>query len=243
MTQKNTIFYSVVRYPLFKSYVMKKQILIGFLILITLGLNSQDLKKIIKRNCNRNVSEVYQVRRSDDSTKEGLYQQFFCFISNNIKDYVFDADAQQELVSEMGYYKNGQRDSFWIKKAMPGVIDEQGFYKDGKKMGIWKKVKRVQAGYVHEFYDYTNKTLLEPEVIIKLAYPSYASVNEMDEEVVLSFNVKRDCTIENLKVIKSKGGCDEEAKRKISHLYELNKKYRCMCEEKSTIEKVVFNLE
>lgn len=222
---------------------MKKQILSGFLILITLGLNSQDLKKIIKRNCNRNVSEVYQVRHSDDSTKEGLYQQFFCFISNNIKDYVFDADAQQELVSEMGYYKNGQRDSFWTKKVMPGVIDEQGFYKDGKKMGIWKKVKRVQAGYVHEFYDYTNKTLLEPEVIVKLAYPSYASVNEMDEEVVLLFNVKRDCTIENLKVIKSKGGCDEEAKRKISHLYELNKKYRCLCEEKSIIEKVVFNLE
>jgi hypothetical protein len=222
---------------------MKYLFVSGLCLFFSFSIQCQDLKKIIKKNCNRNVSEVYQVRRSDDSTKEGLYQQFFCFISNNIKDYVFDAEAQQELVSEMGYYKNGQKDSFWIKKAMPGVIDEQGFFIDGKKTGIWKKVKKVKGGYVHEFYDYTNKTLLEPEVIVKLAYPSYASVNEIHEEVVLSFNVKRDCTIENLKVIKSKGGCDEEAKRKISHLYELNKKYRCMCEEKSTIEKVVFNLE
>jgi hypothetical protein len=220
-----------------------KPLLLSIFLLLTMVSYTQDLKKIIKKNCNRNVSEVYQVRRSDDSTKEGLYQQFFCFISNNIKDYVFDAESQLELVSEMGYYKNGQRDSFWTKKAMPGVIDEHGFYIDGKKTGIWKKVKRVQAGYVHEFYDYSNKTLFEPEFIVELAHPSYASVNEMDEEVVLSFNVKKDCTIENLKVIKSKGGCDEEAKRKISHLYELNKKYRCLCEEKSIIEKVVFNLE
>ncbi len=57
---------------------MKKQILSGFLILITLVLNSQDLKKIIKKNCNRNVSEVYQVRRDSEAIKEG-------FIKNSIK--------------------------------------------------------------------------------------------------------------------------------------------------------------
>ena len=108
---------------------MKYLLVSGFCLFFSLSVQGQDLKKIIKKNCNRNVSEVYQVRRSDDSTKEGLYQQFFCFISNKIKDYVFDADAQQELVSEMGYYKKGQRDSFWTKKAMPGVIDEQGFNK------------------------------------------------------------------------------------------------------------------
>jgi hypothetical protein len=39
------------------------------------------------------------------------------------------------------------------------------------------------------------------------------------------------------------GGCDEEAMRKIKRQYELKKAYNCKCEEKSTIEKVVFNLE
>lgn len=219
---------------------MKYLFVSGFCLFFSFSVQSQDLKKIIKRNCNRNVSEVYQVRRIDDSTKEGLYQQFFCFISNNIKDYVFDHEKQQELVSEMGYYKNGKKDSFWTKKAMPGVIDEQGFYKEGKKTGIWKKIKKSQGGYIHEYFDYSNIIEQNPEKIIELAYPARTDENNIEGDVLLSFHVYRNCSIDNLKVINSQEGCEEDAKRKINRLYELKKRDHLQCEDKTIIERVLF---
>jgi hypothetical protein len=42
---------------------MKKLITSSVLILFTLVLNSQELNKVIIRNCGKNVSEVYQVKR------------------------------------------------------------------------------------------------------------------------------------------------------------------------------------
>lgn len=223
---------------------MKKLTTSSILFLISLLLNSQELKKVILRKCNRNVSEVYQVRRSDDSTKEGLSQQFFCFISNNLNDYIMNPERQQEMVREMGYYKNGKKDSFWTIRQMPFVIDEQGMYKEDEKVGVWKKVKKIQNGYVHEFYNYTNKIALEPEIIVNLAYPAFALEKEIEGVVGLTFDLKKDCTIENLKVVNSVGGgCDEEAMQKIKRLYELKKAYNCKCEEKAIIEKVTFRLE
>ena len=56
---------------------MKKIITSSVLILFTLVLNSQELNKVIIRNCGKNVSEVYQVKRENESIKEGLYQKFY----------------------------------------------------------------------------------------------------------------------------------------------------------------------
>jgi hypothetical protein len=42
---------------------MKKLITSSVLILFTLVLNSQEPNKVIIRNCGKNVSEVYQVKR------------------------------------------------------------------------------------------------------------------------------------------------------------------------------------
>lgn len=57
---------------------MKKLTISSILFLISLLLNSQELKKVILRKCGKNVSEVYQVRRDREAIKEG-------FIKNSIK--------------------------------------------------------------------------------------------------------------------------------------------------------------
>lgn len=56
---------------------MKKITLSTALILFSLVLNSQELNKVIIRNCGKNVSEVYQVKRENETIKEGLYQKFY----------------------------------------------------------------------------------------------------------------------------------------------------------------------
>ena len=88
---------------------MKPFLLSIFLSLAT-DSYSQDLKKVILRDCGKNISEIYQVRLEDISIKEGLYQKFFCFITDTIKDYVINPDAQKQVIKEMGYYKNGKKD-------------------------------------------------------------------------------------------------------------------------------------
>lgn len=56
---------------------MKKITISTALILFSLVLNSQELNKVIIRNCGKNVSEVYQVKRENETIKEGLYQKFY----------------------------------------------------------------------------------------------------------------------------------------------------------------------
>jgi hypothetical protein len=223
---------------------MKKLTISTALILFTLVLNGQELKKVILRKCGKNVSEVYQVRRDNETIKEGLYQRFFCFVTEGIQDYVLSPDDQKRLVKEMGYFKNGKKDSLWTTYSYSTRMNEQGMYKEDIKVGVWKKMKKVEYGYVYEHYDYSKNVVLEPEIEIIISYPNYAIEKEIEGVVGLTFNLKKDCTIENLKVVNSVGGgCDEEAMRKIKRQYELKKAYNCKCEEKSTIEKVVFNLE
>lgn len=222
---------------------MKKQTISGFLILFTLVLNSQELKKVILRKCGKNVSEVYQVRRDNETIKEGLYQRFFCFVTDGIQDYVLSPDEQKRLVKEMGYYKNGKKDSLWTTYSYSTRMNEQGMYKEDIKVGVWKKMKKVEYGYVYEHYDFSNSIALEPEIVIVINYPNYAIEKEIEGVVGLTFDLKKDCTVENLKVVNSVGGgCDEEAMRKIKRLYELKKAYNCKCEEKLMTDQLTFKL-
>jgi hypothetical protein len=57
---------------------MKYLFISGLCLFFSFSVQCQDLKKIKKKNCNRNVSEVYQVRRDSEAIKEG-------FIKNSIK--------------------------------------------------------------------------------------------------------------------------------------------------------------
>ncbi len=60
----------------------------------------------------------------------------------------------------------------------------------------------------------------------------------------MTYELKKDCSIENIKVVNSVGGgCDEEAIRKTKKLYELKKAYNCKCEEKTKVDEVEFRLD
>jgi hypothetical protein len=221
-----------------------KPFLLSIFLLLTTGSYSQDLKKVILRDCGKNISEIYQVRREDISIKEGLYQKFFCFITDTIKDYVINPDAQKQVIKEMGYYKNGKKDSLWTTYSYSNQLNEQGIYKEDIKIGIWEKVKKIANGYMHARYDYINNKPLDPYFQLFTNYPNYAVENEIQGVVRLTYELKKDCSIENIKVLNSVGGgCDEEAIRKTKRLYELMKVYNCKCEEKTKLDEVEFRLD
>ena len=176
--------------------IMKKIITSSVLIVYSFVLNSQELNKVIIRNCGKNVSEVFQVRRDNETIKEGLYQRFFCFITDTIHDFIMDTAIQKQVIKEMGYFKQGKKDSLWTSYSYSTRINEQGMYKEDIKVGVWKKMKKVGYGYLYEQFDYSNNIALEPEFLIITNYPNFAVENEIQGIVRLTYQLKKDCSIE-----------------------------------------------
>ena len=175
---------------------------------------SQDLKKVVVRNCiNDYVSEIYFVKKSDGITKHGIYQEYSCS-EHKTDENIIDSS-----------------------KTHPFGLMLSGKYANGQRVEVWSKAKRIDYGFIIERYDHSTNQKLEPIFEVFLKYPHMALENEIQGTVELSFKENFDCTISDMRVTKSiGGGYDEEAKRKIQKMYELMREYNCKCEKKDFVK-------
>ena len=200
---------------------MKKSLTILILnFTISVGY-SQDIKKVVIRNCiNDHVSEIYFVKKSDETTKHGIYQEYSCS----------EHKTDENIVD--------------TSKIHPFGLMLSGKYANGQKVEVWSKAKRTDYGYIIERYNHSANQNLEPIFEVTLKYPPLAQENDIQGEVELSFQENIDCTISDIRVTKSLGmGCVEEAKRKIRKLYELKREHNCKCEPKNNSLKFEFKLD
>lgn len=182
---------------------------------------SQDIKKVVIRNCiNDHVSEIYFVKKSDETTKHGIYQEYSCS-EHKTDENIVDT-------SKIHHFK----------------LNSSGKYANGQKVDVWSKAKRTDYGFIIERYNHSTNQKLEPIFEVTLKYPALAQENDIQGEVELSFQENTDCTISDIRVTKSLwNGCDEEAKRKIRKIYELKREHNCKCEQKNTSQKFDFKIE
>lgn len=96
-----------------------KKILILYLILISINVQSQTVKKV-KNKISKNEKELYYVLSSDEETKHGRYEYY----------------KSRQLIEE-GNYKNGEKDGLWITYLWDGSKSSEGYYKKGLKNGHW----------------------------------------------------------------------------------------------------------
>jgi TonB family protein len=211
------------------------KLILSLIAIITISGNvfGQTTRKISETP---NIKEVYNVLESNESIKEGPYQQYSHF--------------GNKLLCE-GFYKNNQRDSLWKFYLYFNHLSEKGAYKDGKKVGIWDVYG--SNGEQEIKYDYTNGKLLfvksDPKIdTTKIAvingtdtvktilgrrpiylegnqgmykvigtnmrYPAKAKEKNIQGKVFIAFTIDSLGTTSNYKVKKGiGGGCEEEALR------------------------------
>ena len=89
------------------------------IILFSVCISAQQTKKI-KHKISSNEKETFYVLASDEKTKHGKYEYF----------------ESKQLIRE-GFYKNGLKDSIWMKYIWNGELRSKGYFKDDLKNGHW----------------------------------------------------------------------------------------------------------
>lgn len=211
---------------------MKTKLIVFFPFLFL--LSCQPLKLITKET-NGKISEEYYVKRSDKSIKYGKYISYF-------------TNYNSQYIKEKGYYKNGLKDSSWVEYKSPkrsknsftyGEVKTEGKYKNGEKVGIWLTYRKA----IISRYDYTNKIKLSPFVVVSLNYPKKAIEMGVQGTVTVSYEVDSDCTIKNIKIIKSLSPeCDSEVVLMLKRMSELMIQYGVDCKNDTIIKDFNFKI-
>ena len=89
-------------------------------------------------------------------------------------------------------------------------LKTQGKYSNDKKVGIWLTIS--EGGNIIEQFDYDLNKKLPPKLSFQLHYPGKAREDGTEGRVIVSFLVNQDCSITDMKVIKSLSAeCDKAA--------------------------------
>lgn len=207
------------------------------------SLLGQDTKTIVHRyEGSKQIREQYQVLTKDKAIKNGEYISYF-----KVSDIEWDLIKRGQLsietyIKEKANYKLGKKDGPHVEYSSPKVLKSSGQYRNGQKTGIWHFAK--EEGQVIERYDFDLKKPLPPIFEIKIAYPERARKAGIEGSVALSYKINKDCTLSNITITKSLGiACDQEAKRVISKLGELQKKYKTACTDSLIVQEIIFKLE
>ena len=213
-------------------------LIIYFSPLLTFGQESKEVK--VKFPKSKQVMESYFVLKANPDIKNGKYTRFYKTSKIN---------EAKIFIKEEGIYQNGLKNGKWTYYRHPsqnrqGETSSVEFYNNGNKTGVWETHKYENGDHIIQKFDYDQKTEIETEIFIELKYPPIASELGIEGDVIVKFNIKSDCTFENIKIIKSLDtDCDNEVLRRFNRLNELQKKYgNNKCEEKEVTTTVKFSL-
>lgn len=132
---------------------MKKSIASLFIALLlgSLSINAQDLKKVKTKSKSKGYKEIYFVLKSDKTVKHGAYTQTDLngnilktgFYKNNVKDSLWNIYIPgTNLVKSQGYYKDGYKDINWVNFGFDHNniyrLISFGNYDKGEKTGVWE---------------------------------------------------------------------------------------------------------
>jgi len=204
------------------------------LLLLTFIISCQTTQYVEKKS-NGQVIEKYQVLRSNKNIKDGEFSSYY--IS-------YEGGTISTSYKEKGFYKNGKKDSLWLEYYRPtrtksNRIKSEGNYDEGKKVGIWITYKSE----VIEKYDYDKNERLPIEVMVSINYPKIAMENGIQGSVFISYKVRSDCSVYDIKILRSLSPeCDAEVIRVVKRLAELNKKYKVECSADDIVKEFTFKI-
>jgi len=107
------------------------------LLLIATSAFSQQRKKVtdMPGDKHHKIKEVYYVLRSDNTVRDGPYQQL-----------------RNDRLTVSGYYKNGQKDSVWEMYSNTQAILSRKWYDHGRMTGKWEFFNsNGEISYTYDF--------------------------------------------------------------------------------------------
>ncbi len=224
---------------------MARFLYIILLVLLHFSATAQATKRIVKEfPRSKQISEHYTVLKSNKAIKHGDYVAYFSFNKEQAQFIKQGRDSLEHYIKQRGTYINGKKHGEWLEYSQPGILYSRGTYAQGQKVGIWATSKA--NGEVVARYDYTTRQKLVPEIKIALNYPRKVREGNIQGIVVIQYQLQTDCSITDLKVIKSlTAECDQEATRTVLKYYKYLQEYGppLGCEAKTDIFKVRFQLE
>jgi len=116
---------------------MRPYILSVLLLALTSTAFSQQRKKVtdMSGDKHRKIKEVYFVLRSDNTVRDGSYQQF-----------------RNDKLIVSGYYRNGQKDSVWEAYSNTQAILSRKWYDHGRMTGKWEFFNgNGETSYTYDF--------------------------------------------------------------------------------------------
>ena len=186
--------------------------------------------------------ESYSVLKSDRTTRHGEYIAYFRAPKEEYKRIRKIKSNYYQYIREKGNYLNGKREGDWIVYASPGVIESEGKYLNDKKSGIWTFPK--EQGQVTERYDFDRNKKLPPRITVVLQYPATARKSGIEGRVAVTYNVNEDCSITDLKVVKSLShACDSTMIDGMQRYAKLYKVYGVDCAERIDSHEFEFTLD
>jgi len=116
---------------------MRPYILSVLLLALTSTAFSQQRKKVTDMSGDKHhkIKEVYFVLRSDNTVRDGSYQQF-----------------RNDKLIVSGYYRNGQKDSVWEAYSNTQAILSRKWYDHGRMTGKWEFFNgNGETSYTYDF--------------------------------------------------------------------------------------------
>lgn len=195
---------------------MMKYLLLVFLFLFCNTLTAQKTKlKRIAFGKTKIIKEEYHVLKKDKKIKHGEYTSFY--LNGKVK--------------EKGQYKNNQKDGKWLAYHKDGSLNEVQHYQLGQKVEIEEPPLKEYS--VPKRFSKCYNSEIKPLVYVPIYYPPLAREEGIQGVVELSYVFGENCSLEEIKVVKSVDyGCDEEAIKVIKKLISLTKsKFPEKCED------------
>lgn len=223
--------------------IMKQLSMILLIFFYTSGATGQETIPVTKLFAgSQQPEESYSVLKADKTTRHGLYIAYFRAPKEEYKRIRKIKSNFYQYIREKGNYINGQREGEWIVYAAPGIIETQGVYINDKKSGIWTFPK--EDGQVTERFDFDRNKKLPPRITVALQYPATARKSGIEGIVSVSYTVLNDCSITDLKVVRSLSpACDSTMLDAMQRYARHYKKYGIDCEERTDSHEFLFTIE
>lgn len=204
------------------------------------GQETMPVTKLFKGS--QQPEESYFVLKSDKTTRHGIHITYFRAPKEEYKRIRKIKTNFYQYIREKGNYINGKREGEWIVYTSPGIIETQGVYINDKKSGIWTFPK--EEGQVTERFDFDRNKKLPPRITVMIQYPSTARKSGIEGIVGVNYNVQEDCSITDLKVVRSLShACDSTMLDAMERYAGLYKKYGVDCEERTDSHEFLFKID
>jgi antitoxin component YwqK of YwqJK toxin-antitoxin module len=135
---------------------------------------AQTTEKVVKYFSSKQISEQYNVLKSDKTTRNGEYIAYFAVPFSALKEVKNDTSKLNDYIKIKGFYENEKKQGEWIEYTAKYVKKSKGKYELDKKIGIWETYQ--ENGFVIERFDYDKNEKLEPQFF----YPIFLILRNPD---------------------------------------------------------------